>query len=470
MARRGWGGSIATAIGVAAGAGAAQLGFGYGLGIINWAPADPGAGPASWVASLVWATWIAATSTVFGAVCAQRLRDRGTPSRPPVDPRADDASPAADPTPGTGTADPDAGPEQVGPLRLLLLALAAGAGALITVLLVAVPARMAEVADTPSPREVAAGYAAVGVLVGVLTATWALRSRAAAANVIATIAWLWLLAVVAVVDGVLAGRGLTSAQLGIWQLSADDGRYWIRDYLYWPGAVLSLGSALVIGALAARGAARHPDHRVGAVASGAAGPLLVAVAYFLAVPRVTAISPEQVSAHLIAPYAVIVGVGGSALVAALAQRAARRSAPTAPAAVEPAPATPAEPRSTDPVGSGTARVPRQRAGRTVRPPAVGDPATVGAPDPTTVGGTAVDPATTGATGTEPATAGGPSAAPTGDAKRAGTSKPAGGGDPKPAGGAGTTGTDPATPAGDPEGAAAGDGPAGRRARSTRRPR
>ncbi|MEU5944189.1 hypothetical protein ABZ793_01345 [Micromonospora sp. NPDC047465] len=308
MARRGWGGSIAIAVGVAAGTSAAQLGFGYGLGIINWAPADATAGATAWVAGLVWATWIAATSTVFGAVCAQRLRDRA-----PVPGGAPDDATAVEPVAGPGD----------GVLRRVALAAAAGVGALVTVLLVAVPARMAVAADTGSPRNVAATYAAVGVLVGVSTAVWALRSRATANNVIATVGWLWLLAVVAVLDGVLAGRGLTSAQLGIWQLSSDDGRFWIRDYFYWPGALLSLGSALVIGALAARGSARHADRRVGAVASGAAGPLLVAIAYFLAVPRVTAISPEQVSAHLIAPYAVIVGVGGSVLVA---QRAARRDA------------------------------------------------------------------------------------------------------------------------------------------------
>ncbi|MGC4788565.1 hypothetical protein ACLQ22_12130 [Micromonospora sp. DT178] len=321
MARRGWGGSIATAVGVAAGAGAAQLGFGYGLGIINWAPADATAGATAWVAGLIWATWIAATSTVFGAVCAQRLRDRA-------------------PAPDTDPADPAPAGPGGGALGSVALAVAAGVGALITVLLVAVPAREAvTVADTGSPRNVAAAYAAVGVLVGVLTAVWALRSRAAANNVIATVGWLWLLAVIAVVDGVLAGRGLTSAQLGIWQLGPDDGRYWIRDYFYWPGALLSLGSALVIGALAARRDARDPDHRVGAAVSGAAGPLLVATAYFLAVPRLTAISPEQVSAHLIAPYAVIIGVGGAVLVTALAQRAARRAA-----------------------ARGTVRVPRQRTG------------------------------------------------------------------------------------------------------------
>ncbi|MFD0786326.1 hypothetical protein ACFQZ8_20705, partial [Micromonospora azadirachtae] len=76
MARRGWGGSIATAVGVAAGTGAAQLGFGYGLGIINWAPADAGAARGAWVAGLVWATWIAGSSTILGAICAYRLHER----------------------------------------------------------------------------------------------------------------------------------------------------------------------------------------------------------------------------------------------------------------------------------------------------------------------------------------------------------------------------------------------------------
>ncbi|MFF5214070.1 hypothetical protein [Micromonospora sp. NPDC000442] len=340
MARQGWGGSIATAAGVAAGAGAAQLGFGYGLGILNWAPNEASAGTAAWVASLIWATWIAATSTIFGAVCAQRLHDRrraGSPSDTPAVvggspatgapvPPSDTAAAAGDPVPPAGEPPSATARQTGGGLWGVALAVSAGLGALITVLLVAVPARVAVVPDTPSPRDMAAMYAAVGVLIGTLVAVWALRCRAAATNVIATAGWLWLLAVIAVVDSVLAGRGLTTAQLGIWQLSSDSDQFWVRDYFYWPGAVLSLGSALVIGALAARSGVRATDRRVGATASGAAGPLLVAIAYFLAVPRLTAISPEQVSAHLTAPYAVIVGIGGSVLVAALAQRSARLAA------------------------------------------------------------------------------------------------------------------------------------------------
>ncbi|MEV6374118.1 hypothetical protein [Micromonospora musae] len=355
MARRGWGGSIATAVGVAAGTGAAQLGFGYGLGIINWAPADAGAARGAWVASLVWATWIAGTSTILGAVCAYRLHERArdaarVTAHEPSPASSDDTSDAATArldgsTAPTGSGAPRQADEgdpvpaglrteetaRASSLRRIALSIAAGLGGLVTVLLVAVPARVAVAADTATPQRLAAGYAAIGVLLGVLTALWALRSRAAAANVIATVAWLWLLAVVAVVDGVLAGRGLASAQLGIWQISSDRPGFWIRDYLYWPGVVLSLGSALLIGVLAARRTARSAEHRIGAAISGAAGPLLVAVAYLLAVPRLSAITPEQVSAHLIAPYAVIVGIGGSVLVAALAQGRARRAASRADA-------------------------------------------------------------------------------------------------------------------------------------------
>ncbi|MEU5939002.1 hypothetical protein ABZ807_07385 [Micromonospora sp. NPDC047548] len=298
MARLGWGGSVTTAVGVAAGVGAAQLGFAYGLGVIDWAPVEPAATGTAWYASLAWATWIAAVSTIAGAVCAQRLGERG---------RDGDTA--------TG-----------GPLRRVTLAVAGAVGALITVLLVAVPARVATVPDTFTPQSLAAGYAAVGVLVGLLTAIWALHSRAAATNVIATVGWIWLLVMVSVTDGVVAGRGLTTAQLGIWQISTDSAGFWVRDYVYWPGVLLTAGSALLIGVLAARRTARVAEWRLGAAVSGAAGPLLVAVAYFVAVPRLAAVTPAQVSAHFVAPYAVVVGAAGSVLVAALAERAERRAA------------------------------------------------------------------------------------------------------------------------------------------------
>lgn len=313
MAARGWGGTIATATGVAAGAGAAQLGLGYGLNIIAWQPDSGATGDGAWVASLAWATWISATSAVVGAICADRL------SVPPtVRFRGDSRSYPARMTTG---------------LWRLALALAAAVGALVTVPLVAVPARAAVRADTFTPQTTAAGYAVVGVLLGLVIAVGALASRAVAANVIATASWLWLLALVAVVDGVAAGRGLATAQLGVWQFSAEGP--WFRN-VYLPGALLTFGAALLIGALAPLPAARRGDNPVGVAISGAIGPLLVAAAYFLAAPGLGTVAPREVSAYWVAPYAVIAGLAGSVAIAALAPRLeARRAAsaaPTSPAA------------------------------------------------------------------------------------------------------------------------------------------
>ncbi|SCE80149.1 hypothetical protein [Micromonospora chokoriensis] len=326
MARQGWGVSIVTAIGVAAGAGAAQLGFGYGLGVIAWTPTEAGATDTAWADGLAWAIWLAASSTVLGAVCAQRLHHRAAPKPAEVD------SPDPTTTPGTQTDNPESAvdttvpeppAERDGLLRRVALALGAGIGGLVTVLLIAVPARVATGADTGTPQRTAAVQATLGILLGMVVAIWALRSRAAAVNVTATAAWLWLLAVVSVVDGVRVGRGLTGAQLGTWHLDPDHSHYWIGGQLYWPGALLALVPALLIGVLAARRAARSTGHRVGAAASGAAGPVLVALAYLTTLPHWSTLGPAQLSTQLVAPYAVIAGVGGSVLAAVLAERADR---------------------------------------------------------------------------------------------------------------------------------------------------
>ncbi|MEH1124657.1 hypothetical protein [Micromonospora sp. CPCC 206061] len=337
MAVRGWRGSVATAIGSAAGAAAAQLGLGYGLGIIAWLPATDAAGEAAWVASLAWAAWIAATSTVIGVICADRLGS-SAPERSAVD------TPLA-------TA-----------LWRVALAVAAAVGGLVTVALVAVPAREAVRADTFSPQTIAAGYAVIGVILGLLVAVWAVATRAVAANVLATASWLWLLAIVAVIDGVATGDGLAAAQLGVWQMTSDDSTYWVRN-IYLPGAGLSLGSALVIGTLAAWPAARRGDGRVGTAVSGGIGPLLVAAAYILAAPKLVGVRAEQLSAHLIAPYAVIAGLAGSVLMTAIWQRVHReptatelaalewpadKRAGTQPADTKPADANPADTKTADP--------------------------------------------------------------------------------------------------------------------------
>ncbi|WP_345631749.1 hypothetical protein [Rugosimonospora acidiphila] len=313
MAVRGWGGSVALAVGVAAGSAAAQLGLGYGLGVLVWTSATDTTGVSAWLASLAWTTWIAATSTVLGAVAADRLSA----------PRPGPAAPVH-----RSTADDRARPGLIATTAWrLALALTAAVGSLITVPLVAVPARAAHRPDTFSPQTIAGGYAIVGVAVGLLVAVAALSSRAVATNVMATTTWLWALAVASALYGIAGAQGSTTAQLGVWRFG---GRYFLEKIFSLPGAALMMGVALVIGVLAALPAGRRGDNRVGVAVSGAAGPLMVAAAYFLAAPRLVGVrADEQLSAYLIAPYAVIAGLAGSVLLSGVIAHREQRRAPGA---------------------------------------------------------------------------------------------------------------------------------------------
>lgn len=296
--------SIATAIGVAAAAGAAQLGIAYGTGVITWRPEPDGLAQAAWSAGVIWAAWIAATSVIAGSVIADRLHA----SRP--------ATAATESADGSGD-----GPDSDRLTRLLwrlVLAVAAGVGAMITVALVAVPARDASVVDVAAPQALAVGYVALGVLVGVVISVAALAARAVAANLIATAGWLWVLAITAVVESVIAGRDWSAVALGFWNLQV--GELWAGNLLL-PEAGVAVGAALVVGALAALPAARRGDHPVGVVISGSAGPLVLAIAYLLAQPDLTSAAVEDLSRHLVAPYLVLAGIAGSLLASAIRPRA-----------------------------------------------------------------------------------------------------------------------------------------------------
>ncbi|WP_155369293.1 hypothetical protein [Catellatospora vulcania] len=311
--------SVAVAVGVAAAAGAAQLGVGYGLGVFSWVPTVHGGDEAAWLASLAWTVWISALSVVLGAVVADRV---------------------GQPTVQSSTA--------VRVLRRAALSIAAALGGLVVVALTAVPARVAERADTFAPHLIVGGYAIAGVLLGLFISVAALVARSIAANVLATGGWLWLLAVTAVADGIAAGRQTVVAQLGSWPVTTDGP--WFRS-VYLPGAAIAALAAVVIGFLAALPAARRRDGQAGVALSGAAGPALVAVAYLLAAPKLTGALPEQLSAHLVAPYAVFAGLIGSvlALVLCSPRRPRPVKAATAPvppqytgADATPAPAVPAQ--------------------------------------------------------------------------------------------------------------------------------
>jgi hypothetical protein len=318
MATRGWGGSVAVALGGAAATAAAALGLGYGLGIVTWPTTTDAAGENAWLASLAWTTWIAATAAVLGAVLADRLSagEFGAPPR-------------------RSTMERDGMYRRAAPRAVatsawrIVIALSGAVGGLLTVPLVAVPARAAHRPDTYAPQLIAGGYAIIGVVVGLLVAVLALSARAVATNVVLHTGWLLALATVSAAHGVAAGSGLTTAQLAIWRFGSA---HLINGTISLPGAALMLGAALVLGVLAAWPALRRGDGRVGVAVSGAAGPVLVAAAYFLAAPKLTEVRvDDHLSAYLVAPYAVIAGLGGSALLCAVVasreQRAAVAEAP-----------------------------------------------------------------------------------------------------------------------------------------------
>jgi hypothetical protein len=310
MAARGWANSTVAAIGAAAGVGAAQLGLGYGLGIIVWQPVGDAAGESLWLTSLAWVAWIGASSTVVGAVYASANRRGGRGGRP----------------------------RPAGAVELAwrtTIAVAAAIGACVSIPLVMLPARAAHRADTFQPQVTAGAYAVIGIVTGLVIAIVAVNVRVIAANVVASTAWVWGLAAVAVIDAVRAHRTVGTAQLAAWQFTESG---WFRQTLYVPGALLMLGGALLVGVFAALPADRREDSRVGIAISGAVGPLLVAAAYFLAAPKLT-VRAEQLSAYLFAPYAVLAGVAGSVLVAALGPMRPRRAKP-APALPAPAPPLP----------------------------------------------------------------------------------------------------------------------------------
>ncbi|MFI5495417.1 Hansenula MRAKII killer toxin-resistant protein 1 [Actinoplanes sp. NPDC051859] len=284
MAARGWTAQVGAAAGVAAGTGAAQLGLGYGLGVVVW-PAGVTAGDTEWVSSLGWATWTAASATVFGAVIASRLG------------------------------------RTAGGLWRFALAASAAVGALLTVALIALPARASVREDTFSPETLAGGYAVIGVLVGLVLAFWATGSRPVAANLIATACWLWSLAVAAVVTDVVRGMP-TAAYLSSWQFLG-----WQHSgTIHWRDAGLTLLATFLLGIIGAWAAARRGDLGIGTSTSGAVGPLLVAVAFLALAPQLTTGLGPLGSAFLTAPYAVLAGLAGSAVTVAIGQRWATRRA------------------------------------------------------------------------------------------------------------------------------------------------
>lgn len=300
MAKHGWAASIGLSVGVGAAAAATQFGLGYGLGIIAWSPGNASiSSDDAWLASLAWTTFIAATSTVVGAVYADR---RSASSMSLVAGRGSTADRMVPP-----------GALAVAAWRTLL-AFCAAIGGLLSVAMVLIPAQSATEPDIASPELVAAGYAVVGIVLGIVIGACALASRAATINVIATAAALWLFAIIAVIDAQAVAHGARTTPLASWPFGP--GTYFKATWSI-EGTALMFGSALVIGAGAAWWAARRTESRVGIALSGAVGPLMTATAYLFSTPHLVGVdSNPALSAYLVAPYSVIAGLVGSMIAVA----------------------------------------------------------------------------------------------------------------------------------------------------------
>lgn len=263
--------------------GAGQLGLAYSLGLLRWDhPFEAGA-QNGWNAHLTWVAFIAALTVVGGAVVGVRPLRRN---------RFD----------GLGT--------------WIAVALAALAGAAIVVVpLVALPAGSAVVPRPLDPALNVGLVAGLGAAVGYFAALAVLSARALAANVFVTTAWVWLLALgsaLAWLNGPMLPTGL---RLGV--LSLPRLPYGETQHLVLP---VMAGMALLAAGVIAGYARWLGESRFTIVTSGVAGPALVASAYLIAGPGISADNGDQLVPWRAALVAVGAGLAASTLVALVSTR------------------------------------------------------------------------------------------------------------------------------------------------------
>src|SRR2546430_16607453 len=162
MAVRTWANTLGVGAGAGLLAGAGQVGMGYGLGILRWDGDFPTSDP--WHAQLTWVAFLSGVAVIAGAYAgawyAHRTRLEPTlPSR-------------------------------------IALAFAAAAGAAIILPLTIRPAGLAHPAEGGDPRLSVALTAVAGLLIGVIAAFAALSVPAVSGSVVATVLWMWVVALI----------------------------------------------------------------------------------------------------------------------------------------------------------------------------------------------------------------------------------------------------------------------------------
>ncbi|THV27989.1 DMT family transporter [Glycomyces paridis] len=294
--------TVGAGFAVAALAALAQLGLAYGFGLLSWAEDAPGATAAvldfRQNANQAWVAWFAAASCVIGGLASGAIGSRASAG--------------------------------LGPAARATAVLAGAAGAFIVGPLVSLSATQgAGFDDFPTKPLVAAG---LGAAVGFALTLIGMSSRSVAVNVGASVALVWLLAVLSVFVDV-GERVSPVHELAVWgSWAGPDTILGRRGFAI--AVPFVIGSALigaVVAAFARRGPITSSGYRI-AAASGIAGPLIVTVAHLVAGPsRVD--NAESMSVILVGPYAAIAGLLGSLIVCALPKSGGQlddRSAPPEP--------------------------------------------------------------------------------------------------------------------------------------------
>jgi hypothetical protein len=249
MTLRTWGKVLLTALGVAALTGAGQLGVAYGLGLVRFARAFEPGSENQWHGHLAWIAWYGMVATIVGSVVASRALRRLRHAA------------------GLG--------------GRMLLAIAAGVGALVVAPLSMQQARAAQLPIAGSPALVAGLTAALGAVAGILAATAVLSEGAVAWNVAIIVGLTWFTGLASVAPSLGPTDPLAYVRLGVPDLSSQASETGQQV------AVLAMPVAALLIAAVVAALARWLDRPLLAVAlSGLSGPALLALAYLIAGPGV----------------------------------------------------------------------------------------------------------------------------------------------------------------------------------------
>jgi hypothetical protein len=278
--------TVAAGFAVAALAALAQLGLASGFDLLSWVDAAPGAADSVLEyrqnANLAWVGWFAAASCVVGGLASGAIGSRAA--------------------------------ARLGPATRVAAVVASAVGAFVIGPLVSLSAEQGEVFTSfPTKPLIAAG---IGAAVGFALALIGLSSRSVAVNVGASVALVWLLAILAVFWDV-GDRVSPVTELAVWgSWAGPDSALGLRGLSV--AVPFLVGSALigvVVAVLARRGPISSSGYRI-AAASGIAGPLIVTVAHLVAGPS-GGDNAESMAVMFVGPYAAIAGLLGSLIVCSL---------------------------------------------------------------------------------------------------------------------------------------------------------